>query len=306
MSQPKLATLSILLVTMVWGGEFVLIHNALDLLPPYSFNTLRFLFASLFLWLCLITRGTRRPWNRHLVWHGFALGSLLAAAFATQTIGMLYTSVSNAGFITGLNVVLVPAFAFFILKERPRALAIVGTLLAAGGLFLLTGGATSGLNRGDLLVLACAALLALHIVLTSRVVQRHEVLSLTLVQMLTVTVLSLAGALTTENWRLLIAPEVLTHPTTLLALFVASVLGTGLAFLAQTWAQGLLSATRVALILTLEPVFAALAGYLLLHERLGAAALFGALLILTGIVLAECPRRPAPESLQAEGIKGSP
>lgn len=292
MQKTTLATLAVFFVSFIWGVEFVLVHNAIAVIEPHSFNFIRFGVASLFVLLCmLLWREFEKP-SLKLLAQGAFLGLLLFLGFTTQTFGLLYTTVSNCGFITSLNVVLVPFFALFFLNERPQLHTAVGILTATTGLYLLTAAGATPFNIGDLLTLLCASMFALHIVFTGKHAPRHKALPLTLVQLLTVSVLSLASALIWEDWRQMLQPAIIGDPDVMSAILIAAILGTGLALLVQTLAQGHLSATRVALIYTSEPVFAAIAAYLFLNERLLAAACVGAIMILAGIILAEQPWNP--------------
>jgi drug/metabolite transporter (DMT)-like permease len=301
MNKSTLATLGVLFVSFIWGVEFVLVHNAIRIIEPYCFNFIRFGVAGLFIFLCMFCRKDGEPLNSALILRGGTLGGLLFLGFSTQTFGLLYTTVSNSGFITSLNVVLVPLFALFVLGERPHFRVIAATMIAATGLYQLTSAGSSPFNFGDFLTLFAAIMFALHIIFTGKYGAQHKALPLTLVQMLTVAALSLASALIWEDWRRLLDPAVLGDINIIYAIFVASILGTGLAFLLQTLAQDHLSATRVALIFTCEPVFAALAAYLFLNEKLVAAAGVGAGMILLGILLAEFPLNPRKSLIPVVG-----
>ena len=287
MSKSTSATLGILFVAFIWGVEFVLIHNAIKILEPHSFNAIRFGVASLFIGLCALVWKTRGGFNWRMVSHGCLLGLLLYLGFSLQTFGLLYTSVSNCAFITSLNVVLVPVVAIFLQGERPRLFTVIGVSVAAAGLYFLTAEGATPFNIGDLLTLICAVMFALHIVYTGKYSRQHHALPLILVQLLAVSVFSFTSALVFEDWQRLLEIKIIGDPNVLLAILIASILGTGLAIMVQTLAQGHLGSTRVAMIFTLEPVFAAMTAFLVLNEQLPAAAGFGAGMILTGIVLAE-------------------
>lgn len=304
MSKSKIATLGILFVAFIWGVEFVLIHNAIEILEPHSFNVIRFSVASLFVWLCTWALKKRGSLNRQMVKHGSTLGVLLYLGFTLQTFGLLYTTVSNCAFITSLSVVLVPIVALFLLGERFRLLTAAGTGTAAAGLYFLTAAGDAPMNFGDALTLVCAVMFALHIVYTGKYSRKHEALPLILVQLMTVSLLSLVSTLIFEDWQRLIDIRVVGSSDVLFAIFVASILGTGLAIIIQTLAQGYLSSTRVALLFSLEPVFAALTAFLVLNEQLPAVAGLGATMILAGIVLAELPTAGGEEMLTVKGSEG--
>lgn len=289
MSKSKLATLGVLSVAFVWGVEFVLVHNAIAKLQPHSFNTARFGVASLFIATCLLCLRLPGRFSMRMLLNGFLLGLLLFLGFACQTFGLLYTTVSNCGFITSLSVMLVPVFAYLLLAERQRFFTIAGVCVASAGLYLLTAAGDAPFNQGDFLTLIGAAMFALHIVYTGKYSRSYEVLRLTLVQLVTVTLLSFASASITEDWLRLLDVRVVGNSSVLVAILVSALLGTGVAILMQTWAQSHLSSTRVALTYSLEPVFAALTAFIVLNEQLAPAAWVGAMFILSGIVLAELP-----------------
>lgn len=279
----------LLLVALVWGATFVVVQNAIATLPPLTFNGVRFLLASVFLllFLLLFYRPQLHKMNGKLVIAGMILGIWLFCGYAFQTIGLLYTSSSKAGFITGLSVVLVPVFALLILKQRPKPPAVIGVMLATVGLYLLTLGDTITVNEGDVLVFLCAISFALQIIFTGRYAPRFPSLALAFVQILTVAVLSGGAAFFFEDWQTTLTWKTLATPTVYWALLITAVPATALAFLAQTECQRFTTATRVALIFAMEPVFAAATAYLFNEEILGGRALIGCLFIFIGMILAE-------------------
>ncbi len=281
----------LLFVSFVWGIEFSLVHQALDSLGPNTFNALRFLIAALTLQIYFLLSGFR--WHAHVdsetLKHGIALGTMLFAGFAAQTIGLQYTSASNAGFITGLNVILVPVIALLWLKQPQRWFVWLGVAFATAGTLLLTGG-VSGFGRGEIWVLFCAVAFALHIVYTGVYVQSVNALALTQVQLIAVTVLCFIASIGFEIDSLHQVPDILFLNAQWLpwiALLIGGVLGTGLALVAQSIGQISLEAWRVALIFATEPLFAALGGFLLLSEVLLPTAWVSAALIILGMLIAE-------------------
>lgn len=285
------ADLSLLLVALVWGTTFVIVQNAIDLLPPIAFNGIRFLIAALLLggWLLLFERKQLTFVNRKLIFSGLIIGVWLFIGYATQTVGLLYTSSSKAGFITGLSVVLVPLFSFLILKLRPTKNAIIGVLVATVGLYLLTMTDVSPLNKGDALIFVCALGFAMQIIFTGKYSSKFPSLLLTVVQIGTVAILSIIYSFFFEDWQLAFDPSILLNNSVLIALFITSVFATALAFFAQTNFQKFTTPTRVALIFAMEPVFAAATGFIWAQDRLSASAVIGCLLILAGMIFSEVP-----------------
>ena len=208
------------------------------------------------------------------------LGLLLAAGYALQTAGLERTTVSNAGFITGLYVVFTPLAAVALFHARIAGIVWAGVALSTAGLALLSGvGGGDGL--GDLLVLAGSAAFSLQIVLMERYAPRYDAVAFTFVEMLAafagfaVVAVALGQIELPRGW------------TVWGALLVTGVFASALGFLVQTWAQQRTSATRTALAFAMEPVWAAIFGFWLAGDRLGAVAWVGAVLIMAGIVVAE-------------------
>jgi drug/metabolite transporter (DMT)-like permease len=255
---------------------FVQVKDAVALYPLFAFLALRFAIAS----ATLAVPGARRV--RGLGREGAAAASfaglLLAAGYALQTAGLERTTVSTTGFITGMYVVLTPLLALALFRIRVGAAAWGGVALATLGLGLLSG-VHGGSAVGDLLVLGGAAVYSLQIVLMERYAPRYDAIAFTLVEMLA----AFAGL------TLVAIPQFeVPHGWTVWgALIVTGVFASALAFLAQTWAQRRTSATRTALVFTLEPVWAAFFGFTLAGDRLGATGWLGCLVIMAGILLAE-------------------
>jgi drug/metabolite transporter (DMT)-like permease len=207
------------------------------------------------------------------------LGLLLAAGYALQTEGLRRTTVSGTGFVTGMYVVLTPVIALLLFRSRIGAAAWAGVALSTAGLVMLAG--VHGSATGDLLVLGGAAVYSLQIVLMERYAPRYDAVAFTLVEMASACLGLLAVAVTRGEL------DVPRGWTVWGALLVTGVFASALAFLVQTWAQRRTSATRTALAFAMEPVFAALFGYTLAGDRLGALGWGGCAAIMAGIVLAE-------------------
>lgn len=291
MRKPIIADLSLLFVTFVWGTTFVLVQNAINSLSPFAFNGIRFFLAAaiLALWLVIFERKQLNGLSKSMILSGMFLGFWLFLGYATQTIGLLYTTSSKAGFITGLSVVLVPLFSVMIMRHTLSRNAVFGVLLASAGLFLLTATDISHLNKGDVLVLICAISFAFHIIFTGKFTAKYPTLLLTVIQITTVSILSLLASFIFENPADSYRTDILFSGNVLIALMITSVFATAFAFLAQTNFQKYTTTTRVALIFATEPVFAAIAGYFWAHDHLTSNALIGCLLIFLGMIFSELP-----------------
>jgi len=285
------AQLALLAVTVIWGWTFVLVKEGAGELGPLSFLAWRFMIASLAL---LLLFGPRlRGISRDGLLRGLWIGLALFAGYLFQTWGLIYTSATKSGFVTGLSVVLVPLLSAAAFKERVLRRWWLGAGLSATGLGLIlfgrgrTGAGEMALNLGDLLTLLCALSFALQIILIGRFVDLENYPAILVVQIGLVFLLSLAGALILERPTWAISPQGWR------AILVTGLFATALAFFLQNRFQPLSTATQAAIIFSAEPVFAGLFGYLLLGERLGGLQLLGAAAILAGIIVAQLPQKAA-------------
>jgi len=271
-------------VTAVWGATFVVVRDAVATVPPFTFVAYRFLAAAA---LLAVARPRALPRRQpRLVAAGVVAGVALFAGYGFQTVGLQYTTASSAGFITGLAVVLTPLLAAVVLREPPGLGPALGAALAFAGLALLSLQHLE-VRRGDALVLGCAVAFAAHILLLGRFAPRYPSYQLAVVQLGTAGVLAFGWAGATGD---LVAPA---NGQVWLALAITAVLASAAGFLIQTRAQSEVSPTRTAVILTMEPVFAGLFGFLLAGERLGPRGWAGACCILAGMLVAELGRRPS-------------
>ena len=287
------AELALVGVAAVWGLTFVMVQDAIALLPTMAFLAYRFLPAALVVALVFHRQLRSLPatgWRA-----GMAMGVFLTAGYVFQTLGLEQTTASNAGFITGMMVVFTPLLGAVFLAERMPAVAWAAAGVSVLGLFLLSGAGSDFQARGDGLVLLCALAFAGHILVTSRAVGKYDVGALVAVQLAVCGIVCLAIAALAGDLE---APE---GATVWSALIVTSLVASALAFFIQSYAQQRASPARTALILASEPAFAGFFGWLLADERLSALALVGAGLILAAIVAVELvprlrPPRPLPEA----------
>jgi drug/metabolite transporter (DMT)-like permease len=293
MKKRLLADGILLFVAFIWGATFVLVQQAISFLEPFTFNAIRFSIAAIILMIgfFIYKREQLSAINIKFLLAGLFIGMSLFLGYALQTMGLLYTTSSKAGFITGLSVVLVPLLSLLILKQRPRSIAITGSIIAAFGLFMLTVGDTFSLNIGDLLVLGCAFAFAMHIILTGKYTNKFPTLLLTIGQILGVAIFSSLCAFLFEDWQKAFHVQTLVQKEVLIALLVTSILATAFAFFAQTKLQQYTTPTRVALIFATEPVFAAITAYFWANERLGWIAVAGCAFIFIGMILSEWPSK---------------
>ena len=277
------ADLTLLLVAVVWGSAFVAQRVAALSMGVSLFNGLRFLLGALVLLpLALRSQGAGASTRRYLP--GMALaGLLLFGGTSLQQLGLRYTTAGNAGFITGLYVVLVPLILALGWRQSPRRLVWMAAALSAAGLFLLSTGGRFSLAIGDALELAGAFLWAFHVLCIGWLVQRADVLHLAVVQYAICGLLSLGLALALESGSL---AQVSGAWWTVV---YTGILSIGLGYTLQGVGQKVAPPADAAILLSLEAVFAALAGWVFLDERLSAVQLIGCALMLGGMLLAQAP-----------------
>jgi len=271
------------LVTMIWGSTFIIVKNAIQSLPVYNFLFIRFLLA--FLLLAAIFYKKLKKIDKSTLMAASLIGTMLFLGYAFQTMGLLYTTASKSGFITGFSVVLVPILEAILLKRKPTKAATVGVVLAFIGLILLTTNIDLSINIGDFLTLLCAFAFAMHIVLISKYASKMDTYLLATIQIGMVALLSGIVSLIFEK------PFTPTSLDVWGAIIITGVFATAFAFVAQNTMQAYTTATHTALIFSLEPVFAALAAYLIAGETMSIRAIIGGAFMLAGIILSELPEK---------------
>jgi len=272
------ALLALVAVTAVWGVTFVQVKDALLLYPLFAFLAVRFAIAALV--LAAPAAGRMRALGRPGWFAGVSLGLLLALGYALQTAGLERTTVSSAGFITGLYVVFTPLLALLLFRTRVGGAVWLGVVLAVLGLTMLSG-VGAGDPLGDLLVLGGSAAYSVQIVLMERYAPRYDAVAFTQAEMLAafagfaIVAVALGQVEIPRGW------------TVWGALLVTGIFASALGFLVQTWAQRRTSATRTALAFAMEPVWAGFFGFWLAGDRLGALGWGGCAVIMAGILVAE-------------------
>jgi drug/metabolite transporter (DMT)-like permease len=268
-------TLLLVAVTAVWGWTFVVVQDAISIYGVVPFLAARFVLAGAALSPLYATKLTRRS-----LLVGGGIGVVLAAGYLFQTLGLLFTTPTNSGLITGLFVVFAPLADRLLFRANLSRQILLAIVLSLVGMVLLAGGGPEGANWGDLLTLLCASALGLHIALLSRYAASYDAGALTLAQILAMALLFVLV------WPFF-DPVALPPPGVWVALLVTGLLASAGAFLVQTTVQQHIPAARTAIILTMEPVFAALFGYWLAGDRLVAVQILGAVMILSALVIGE-------------------
>ncbi|GMA52335.1 membrane protein [Alicyclobacillus contaminans] len=282
-----LANGSLLGVTAVWGATFTLTKNAIADIPVFPYLAVRFAIAALVLAAGVLLSPQRRRKIRAKTWlHGGVLGLLLYGAYALQTLGLDQTSPSMAGFLTGLSVILVPLLSVPLLRQKQPVRTWVGALAALIGLAFLCGIRPEQLTAGQLEVLGCAVFVALQVLYTDGFGAGEEALVLAAVEILVLALLCAvtvpwthsSGAWHWQAWA---------HPAVVEAVLICAIPGTAIAYWAQNRFQQDTSASEVAIIFTMEPVFAAVISWLVNQERLSLPQCVGAVFIVGSMLIAD-------------------
>ena len=276
-----LATAGLLATTAVWGSTFLVVKDAIASVPVPDFLGLRFAVACAAM-LAVRPRALaglgRAGWR-----HGVLLGLVLAAGYVAQTFGLQTASASVSGFITGLFVVFTPLIGAVVLRRRVPAAVWVAVVLATVGLGLISLHGLS-MGRGEMLTVVGAFFFAVHIVGLGEWSHRHEAYALAVVQIGTVAAVSLLLALVGHGSH----PGITLPPDAAgwASIAVTALLGTAAGFFLQTWSQARMPATRAAVVLTMEPVFAGVVG-VLAGETLAVRGWIGAAMVLAAMYAVE-------------------
>ncbi|WFC61620.1 DMT family transporter [Pseudomonas sp. REST10] len=294
-SQALRADLLMLITAMIWGSAFVAQRLGMDNIGPFLYTGLRFALACLALVpvLMLLQRRQKRPaapLNRNLLLGGIVMGLALSLGINLQQVGLLFTTVTNSGFITGLYVIVVPILGLLI-GQRSSVGIWLGASLAVVGMFLLSVGEGFTVASGDWLQLAGAFVWGIHVLLVGFFANRHDPLRLALIQFITCAVISLLLALVFETATL---DGILAAAP---AIVYGGLFGVAVGFTLQVVAQQHAIASHAAIILSLEAVFAAIAGALLLGEMLAPRGYLGCALMFGGMLLAQLWPKPLPAAL---------
>jgi drug/metabolite transporter (DMT)-like permease len=282
-----LATAVLLGITACWGSTFFLIHDLLDRVPAVDFLAVRFSIAAVLL-LVAAPRAVLRL-SREARRQAVVLGVLYGVAQIMQTLGLAHTPASVSGFITGMYVVATPLFAAVLLRNRITRMTWAAVALAFGGLAVLTLDSPrildGSIGYGEALTFVAAMLYALHIVGLGAWSNSRDALGMSILQVVMVAVICLVAS----------APHGIVLPDTgrdWVSVVYMAVFPAALALLGQTWAQAHLPATRTAIVMSMEPVFAAFFAVLFGGESMTLRMVTGGVLVLAAMLIVElAPRR---------------
>ena len=285
-------SLALLCGTFIWGSAFIAQSVGMDLIGPFTFQAIRCMLAVIFLFLitmifdCKIgIQQSLSKWKNKRLWMaGGICGCALFVAASLQQIGLVYTDPGKAGFLTAMYIVLVPMLGIFV-HRRPGLNAVISVVLALVGLYLLSFMGVTSINVGDLFLIGGALGFAVQILLIDRFAQDLDGLRLNCVQALVVAVLSVPFMLLTEELDM---GNIL---ACWLPLGFAGILSMGVAYSLQIVGQKNLEPTTASLIMSLESVFAALGGWLILHNTMTARELCGCVLVFAGVIISQLPTK---------------
>lgn len=287
-SSPNLASIALLGVAAIWGSTFVVVQEAVSKMPVMDFLSIRFLIATIALFLvrpkCLQSL-TKLGFFRAII-----LGLILGLAYITQTFGLQHTSAAISGFITGLFVVITPLLTAALLRHPINRNIWIAVVLATIGLALLSLSSWS-IGKGEFLTLLCAIFFALHIIGLGEWSSKHEVYSLAIIQIGFVAVISFIAAVPDG---IVLPPDNATWG----AVILTAVFATAAAFFVQTWAQSMISPTRTAIIITMEPVFGGIFAVLIAGELITLRLLLGGALVIGAMLLTELKQKIPPAASQ--------
>jgi drug/metabolite transporter (DMT)-like permease len=283
------ADLTLLLVSIIWGSAFVAQRVAGQMGSVYLFNGARYLLAAIIVLPFALHIGrVFNPTSKisHLTYPQgqykwmFVAGFVLFIASAFQQLGVVYTTAGNAGFITGLYVVLVPVVLFVVWREMIHWISIIAVILAGVGAFFLSTGGRFEVHAGDLIELVGALFWTLHVIILGKYASKFESMSFSVGQLVVCGVLNLAIGIFIEKSIPLNLPI-------LGAILYTAFFSLGLCYTLQVWAQRHTPPADAALILSLESVFAVISGWWLLDEKLTSAQIFGCVLIFLAVLLSQ-------------------
>jgi drug/metabolite transporter (DMT)-like permease len=284
--------LLLLLAALIWGFAFTAQRVGMEYMGPFLFNGIRFGLGGIALWGFIVLSRNRKieifqehlPQHKRFLWTGGIVAGLLVFTGASlQQTGMVYTTAGNAGFITGLYVVFVPILGLF-LRHRPAVTVWIGAGMVAAGMYFLSVTSDFQVSKGDLYVLGCAFVWAFHVLYISYISPRVDALKLAVMQYMVTSLLSMLLAILFEEirWQAIV--------DAIVPILYGGLFSVGIAYTLQIVGQKKTPPSHAAIILSMEAVFAAFGGWLILHEVLSTRALLGCGLMLAGMLLAQVKR----------------
>ncbi len=273
------ADLSLLIVAIIWGSGFVVTKNALDNMTPYYILGFRFLVSTLL--LTIISFKKLKTITKKELKAGIIIGLFLFFGFATQTVGLKYTTAGKQGFITATNVVMVPFMYWMLTKKKPDIFEFFGAILCFIGIGILSLDTNLTIGYGEFLTFLCAIGFAMHIVSVGHFAKEVDPFIVSIVQLGTAAILSFIFAFLFE-------PKIVQiSNASIFPILYLGVFGTMIAFLIQNIAQNHTTSTHAAIILSLEAVFGSIFALIFLKEQFTIRFLIGCLAIFVSVLASE-------------------
>ena len=295
MKNKKLLGNSLLLLTaVIWGTAFVFQRSGMEIIEPLTFNAARMALAAVAIGvLAIIMRRKRsgisgaeqKQIDKNTLKGGIFCGVFLAVASIFQQTGLVYTAAGKAGFITAMYMLIVPVVGFVFLKRKNTALVWFAVLLGVVGMYFLCITDKLDLSRGDALVCMCAFVFSFHIIFCDHYVKRADPIGMSAVQFVTATVISVIAAFIFEK------PGAEKLISALVPIIYCGLVSGGIGYTLQIVAQKFTDPAVASLLLSMESVFAAIAGALILGERMSVRELLGCVIMLAAVILVQIPTK---------------
>lgn len=295
MKNKKLLGNSLLLLTaIIWGTAFVFQRSGMEIIEPLTFNAARMALAAVVIGiLAFVMRRKRRDMpeaeqkqtDKNTLKGGMFCGIFLAVASIFQQAGLVYTPAGKAGFITAMYMLLVPVIGFVFLKRKNTWLVWFAVLLGVTGMYFLCITDKFSLSHGDFLVCMCAFVFSFHIIFCDHYVKLADPIGMSAVQFVTATVISVIAAFVFEK------PSAEKLISALVPIIYCGIVSGGIGYTLQIVAQKYTDPTVASLLLSMESVFAAIAGALILSERMSVRELIGCAIMLVAVILVQLPGR---------------
>jgi len=269
----------LILVSIVWGSTFLIVKDAVDSVNENMIVFVRCVLAFGAMFGYMLIKDRKKLFNKKGFVYGSILGILLAITYTSQTIGLKFTSTGHSAFITSSAVIVVPMILFVLYKFKLFKIDIIAVLIVFVGLFLLTYDTETSINVGDLITIITAISAAFHIVFAGRVVKKTDALSIITWQFFAASLVSLIAFFITNTEPVVFSSK------SVISLVYLGLIGTLFCYFVSVWVQKYVSSLKVAVIFSLEPVFASIFGYFILAEVLNVKELFGAGFILLGVIV---------------------
>jgi len=294
MKKQAISAAELLLTAFIWGVAFVAQSVGMDYIGPFTFNCVRSIIGGLVLIPLVVILGKKnrldktskeaKEYKRNTITGGIYCGICLCVASCFQQFGIMHTTVGKAGFITALYIIIVPILGIFM-KKRVAPIVWVSSIIAVVGFYLLSISGQVSINKGDILVLVCAVLFSVHILVIDYFSPKGEGVTISCIQFIT------CGILCGIMMFLFEAPQIKDILAAYLPILYAGVMSCGVAYTLQIVGQKNMDPTVASLILSLESVFSALAGWLILRQGLSTKELIGCSLVFVAVLLAQMPQK---------------